>query len=132
MPSSDLKRIFDYVLEYEWSTARQIGRMLDEGKSRANHYLYGYIDILFEKRGITPPQWRVTSPDAYERLMGRIQPTSPAPKQPAAAPVTRRKAPSIFSRAVSAPREMPFNLPSISVCQSCDLPIQPTGRCGCS
>ncbi len=44
---TDLKTIFDFVQSNQWSNARQIGKGLDGGKSRANHYLYGYLDILF-------------------------------------------------------------------------------------
>lgn len=132
MPSSDLKKIFDYLSENEWANARHVGRILEGGKSRANHYLYGYIDILFEKRGLTPPQWRVTSTDAYERLMGRLQPATSPNMKPAVKPAARRKTAALFNRPPLVPRETPRNLPVISVCQSCDLPIQPTGRCGCS
>lgn len=132
MPSSDLKKIFDFLSENEWATARNVGRLLDGGKSRANHYLYGYIDLLFEKRGLTPPQWRIVSSDAYDQLMGRIQPASSASMKPAVKPNKHRKPPILFNRPVLTQRETPRNLPTISVCQSCDLPIQPTGRCGCS
>ena len=58
---SDLKTIFDFVQSNQWSNARQIGKGLDGGKSCANHYLYGYLNILFTKKGLMPPQWQVIS-----------------------------------------------------------------------
>ena len=75
---TDLKTIFDFVQGNQWSSARQIGKGLAGGKSRANHYLYGYLDILFTKKGLTPPQWQVISDDAYSKMLGRVIP-SPVP-----------------------------------------------------
>ena len=66
---SDLKTISNYVRENPSSNARQIGKIVDGGKSRANHYLYGYEDILFTKRGLTPPEWQVVAGDAYEKMI---------------------------------------------------------------
>lgn len=123
-PSSDLKQIFEFVRQNEWCTARHIGRQVNGGKSRANHYLYGYKDILFEKRGLTPPQWKVTSSDAYEKLLKKFNPEPAPPRQPLPRP-------RIFPRRTIPVRRLE-DLPPISVCPSCDLPIQPTGKCGCS
>ena len=123
-PSSDLKKIFEFVKRNEWCSARHIGRELSGGKSRANHYLYGYKDILFEKRGLTPPQWKVLSNDALEKLNAKFNPQPLPPKQAS----TKQR---IFTRR-SIPIRRLEELPPISVCPSCDLPIQPTGKCGCS
>ena len=72
--STDLKSIFSFVRDNPNSNARQVGRMIEGGKSRANHYLYGYLDILFTKRGLTPPAWKVTSNDALEKMIQRLNP----------------------------------------------------------
>ena len=124
MSTSELKQIFDFVQKNGWSNARQIGKAIPGGKSRANHFLYGYQDILFVKRGIAPPQWRVASNDAYSAMLGRISPK----------PVTPR---ALGSSSSFTPAPQPDflrlrELPMISVCESCGLPIQPTGKCGCS
>jgi hypothetical protein len=134
MPTDELKQIFDFIRKNGTSNARQIGKAIPGGKSRANHYLYGYSGILFTKRGLTPPQWSVVSDDAYERMTSRLRPRStPSPEQRSTPAPSRTRSRSIFPlpRTVSI-RIAPQDLPEISVCQSCDLPIQPTGRCGCS
>ena len=134
MPSSELKQIFDFVQKNDWSSARQIGKVIPGGKSWANHYLYGYIDLLFEKRGLTPPQWKVVSPDAYGRMIARLNPApTTTDSGTASAPTATKRPRSIFSVTRAAPIYIPReDLPAFSVCQSCDLPIQTTGRCGCS
>lgn len=124
---SELKTIFNFVRENQWSNARQIGKNLSGGKSRANHFLYGYLDILFDKRGLTPPQWRVKSDDAYDKMIARLNPApTPSPSTPPRRieQTGRQFDPSIHNAA----RE----LPRFSICNSCGLPIKPTGACGCS
>jgi hypothetical protein len=126
---SELKKVFNFVRDHQWSNARQIGRDLNGGKSRANHFLYGYLDILFEKRGFSPPQWKVKSDDAYEKMIQRLNPppaSNTSLPSPASVPkeTTRGFDPSIPNSA----RE----LPRFSICNSCGLPIKPTGACGCS
>lgn len=131
MPSDDLKKLFDFVKKNEWCTARNAGKIVAGGKSRANHYLYGYSGILFEKRGLTPPQWKITSVGAFDQLVGKINPVSPSRDVIEEAPKKKSRTFLPIPRAV--PPQISINeLSSISVCQSCDLPIQPTGRCGCS
>jgi len=131
---TDLKTIFDYVQSNQWSTARQIGKVLAGGKSRANHYLYGYLDILFLKKGLTPPQWQVISDDAYSKMLGRINP-SPAHMSPpmGIANIAHKK--SSFNILKNSFKHSPNTrgpLSQISICNSCDLPIKPNGLCGCS
>jgi hypothetical protein len=125
---NDLRVVFDYVKRNEWATARQIGSVVAGGRSRANHFLYKYKEVLFVKRGLTPPQWRVASPDALERVLGgqsrastRPAPVAPKPK---AKPMdwVRRTTPLRPTR----------SLPKIANCGSCGRPIQPSGKCGCS
>jgi hypothetical protein len=123
---SDLHQIFNFVRDNPSSNAKQIGKDIEGGKSRANHYLYGYLDILFTKRGITPPLWTVTSNDAYEKMIQRLNPQS-SQIQKSASPKPKVKAIS-FARQSPPKRE----LPPISICYSCDLPIKPNGMCGCS
>ena len=131
---SDLKTIFDFVQSNQWSNARQIGKGLDGGKSRANHYLYGYLDILFTKKGLTPPQWQVISDDAYSKMLGRVNP-SPVPMSTPmqAANITQKKSSlNIFKNSFkNSPNDRQY-LSQISICNSCDLPIKPSGLCGCS
>ena len=124
MSTSELSKIFDFVQKNGWSNARQIGKIIPGGKSRANHFLYGYLDILFVKRGIAPPQWRVVSDDAYTAMLGRINPKPHSPRAPGSS--------SGFAPAPQPYFLRPRELPMISVCESCGLPIQPTGKCGCS
>lgn len=123
---TDLQKIFAYVSDNPSSNARQIGKIIDGGKSRANHYLYGYLDILFIKRGLTPPTWQVVSSDAYEKMLQRL---NPQPIQTLATTAENR-----LSKAVGFNRQSRLMrvLPPISVCHSCDLPINPNGLCGCS
>ena len=123
---SDLQTIFNYVRDNPSSNARQIGKVVDGGKSRANHYLYGYEDILFTKRGLTPPEWQVVARDAYEEMIGRLLP-QPVQNPIPLAQIEKPKA-TIFPRKSAANRK----LPPISICYSCDLPIKPNGLCGCS
>ena len=123
---SDLKNIFNFVRDNPSSNARQIGKFVDGGKSRANHYLYGYEDILFTKRGLTPPEWQVVAGDAYEKMIGRLLP-QPIQTPTPLAEIQKPKV-IIFARKNSKKRE----LPPISSCYSCDLPIKPNGLCGCS
>ena len=124
--STDLKSIFNYVRDNPNSNARQVGRMVEGGKSRANHYLYGYLDILFTKRGLAPPAWKVTDNDAYEKMIQRL---NPRPIQAEKAPIRKQKVRAIgLSRQYVQRRE----LPPISICFACDLPIKPNGFCGCS
>ena len=123
---SDLHQIFNFVRDNPSSNARQIGRDIEGGKSRANHYLYGYLDILFTKRGLTPPLWQVISSDAYEKMIQRLNPT-PVQPQSQNAPF-QKVAPVVVAQKSSWLRE----LPPISICYSCDLPIKPNGTCGCS
>jgi hypothetical protein len=125
--TSELKQIFDFVQKNGWSNARQIGKAIPGGKSRANHFLYGYLDILFVKRGIAPPQWSVISEDAYDAMLPRIVPIAPS--------VSEDKSERSFSQILQSPQPKflrPQVLPMISVCGACGLPIQPTGKCGCS
>ena len=131
---TDLKTIFDFVQSNQWSSARQIGKVLAGGKSRANHYLYGYLDILFTKKGLTPPQWQVISDDAYSKMLGRVNP-SPAPMLTpmGTANIARKK--SSFNILKNSFKHSPNtrdSLSQISICNSCDLPIKPNGLCGCS
>ena len=130
---TDLKTIFDFVQGNQWSSARQIGKGLAGGKSRANHYLYGYLDILFTKKGLTPPQWQVISDDAYSKMLGRVIP-SPVPMLTpmGAANITHKK--SSFNIFKNSFKNSPTtrHLSQISICNSCDLPIKPSGLCGCS
>ncbi len=131
---TDLKTIFDFVQQNRWTSARQIGKGLEGGKSRANHYLYGYLDILFTKKGLTPPQWRVISDDAYAKMLGRVNP-SPVTimTPPGAANVTRKKSTlNIFKNRFKNSSNTQSSLSQISICNSCDLPIKPSGLCGCS
>jgi hypothetical protein len=131
---TDLKTIFDFVQNNQWSSARQIGKGLAGGKSRANHYLYGYLDILFTKKGLTPPQWQVISDDAYSKMLERVNPlpvTIVTP--PSAANVTRKKSSlNIFKNSFKNSPKTLGSLSQISICNSCDLPIKPSGLCGCS
>lgn len=121
---TELKTIFEFVKKNPWSNARQIGKNISGGKSRANHFLYGYLEILFEKRGFTPPQWRVKSDDAYDKMIARLNP----PPMPIPAPPSQPGG-RVFDPRIQNPiREMP----SFSICNSCELPIKPTGACGCS
>jgi hypothetical protein len=124
MATSELKQIFDFVQKNGWSNARQVGKGIPGGKTRANHFLYGYLGILFVKRGIAPPQWRVVSDDAYTAMLDRVNPKPAAPRAPGSA--------SRFTPAPQPDFLRPRKLPMISVCESCGLPIQPTGKCGCS
>ena len=131
---TDLKTIFDFVQDNQWSSARQIGKGLAGGKNRANHYLYGYLDILFTKKGLTPPQWQVISDDAYSKMLERVNPlpvTIVTP--PSAANVTRKKSSlNIFRNSFKNSPNTRDSLSQISICNSCDLPIKPSGLCGCS
>ena len=135
MPSSDLKKLFEFVRDNKWCTARQAGRVTQGGKSTANHYLYGYLDVLFVRRGIAPPQWAVVSDHSYEHMMSRVRegsrPEATRDNSMPAATLFRQKTSLPWNRTVLIHRN-PDELPEISVCQSCDLPIQPSGRCGCS
>lgn len=121
---SELKTIFDFVREHPGCTARQIGKVVPGGKSRANHFLYGYADILFKKRGLTPPQWNVMTEEAFAILVGRAQP-EPAKSERKPSPFDSS---SVHGIDPTHRREL---LP-ITICQSCGLPIKPTGACGCS
>jgi len=123
---ADLKAIFDFVKRNEWTSARQIGSVVEGGRSRANHFLYKYKDTLFVKRGLTPPQWKVASSDALEHLLGNSKKSTtqaPSPK-PKTKPMdwVRRNVPARPAR----------TLPKIATCGSCGRPIQPSGKCGCS
>ena len=132
--NSDLKTIFDYVQQNQWCNARQVGKCLDGGKSRANHYLYGYLDILFRKRGLTPPQWQVISDDAYSKMLGRVD-RSPAPMPSLIGASNKTKTKSllpIFKNRLNSMENKHLELTRISICNSCDLPIKPNGFCGCS
>lgn len=124
----DLRLVFDFVKRNEWSSARQIGAVLEGGRSRANHFLYKYKDLLFVKRGLTPPQWKVATPDALERMLGA--PTmSPAPTT-ALSPKPKARGIDWVRRSV--PIRPSRSLPKIATCGSCGRPIQPSGNCGCS
>jgi hypothetical protein len=131
---TDLKTIFDFVQQNQWTSARQIGKGLEGGKSRANHYLYGYLDILFTKKGLTPPQWQVISNDAYSKMLERVNPSPVTTVTPlGAANVTRKKSPlNIFKNSFKNSLNTRGSLSQISICNSCDLPIKPSGLCGCS
>jgi len=131
---TDLKTIFDFVQSNQWSSARQIGKVLAGGKSRANHYLYGYLDILFRKRGLTPPQWQGISDDAYSHMLGRVSPTRALSSPPTgAANKNKMKSPlSIFKNSLNNGANKHLQLSQFSICNSCDLPIKPNGLCGCS
>jgi hypothetical protein len=91
MPTDELKQIFDFIRKNGTSNARQIGKAIPGGKSRANHYLYGYLGILFAKRGLTPPQWNVVSDDAYEQMTTRLRPRSMTATAPRTTPAPLRK-----------------------------------------
>lgn len=122
----DLRRVFEFVRDNEWCSAREIGAVLAGGRSRANHFLYRYKNELFVKRGLTPPQWKVASADALDRLAGLSEVT---PQTPLPATVRSR----IFRRvAHPLPPRPVLDLPKIDVCPSCGRPIQPTGKCGCT
>ncbi len=123
---SDLQNIFNYVRDNPSSNARKIGKVVDGGKSRANHYLYGYEGILFTKRGVTPPEWSVLAGDAYEKMIGRLLPQPVQTPKPSAQ--IRKPKASTFSSQQWTERE----LPPMLICYSCDLPIKPNGLCGCS
>ena len=125
-PEDELRRVFEFVRDNEWSSAREIGAAVEGGRSRANHFLYRYKNELFVKRGLTPPQWKVVSANALERLAGSGDVT------PQTTPAARVR-PRIFKRVAHPlpPRPM-LDLPKIDICPSCDRPIQPTGRCGCA
>ena len=131
---SDLKTIFDFVQSNQWSNARQIGKGLDGGKSRANHYLYGYLDILFTKKGLTPPQWQVISDDAYSKMLGRVNPSSvPMPTPVETTKIIQKKSSlNIFKNSFSKSPVAQRHMEKFSICGSCDLPIKPNGMCGCS
>lgn len=105
----ELKPIFDFLLTNPNSSARQIGKAVEGGKSRANHFLYGYQEILFTKRGLTPPLWQVASKDSYRKMIERLSPT----------PIVKSQANYL-------------ELVPITVCSAYDLPIKPNGLCGCS
>lgn len=123
---ADLRAIFDFVRDHPNSSARQIGGIVDGGKSRANHFLYGYDGILFEKRGLTPPQWRVISDDGFGGMMQRLHPNPP----PVVGPAVSTPAKRLW---IQPKENLPAReLPPISICNSCDLPIKPNGICGCS
>ena len=123
---TDLQQVFNFVRDNPGSSARQIGKDVHDGKSRANHYLYGYLDILFKKRGLTPPSWQVLSKDAYEKMIQRLNPqTDQIQNRTSLSPKIKA---GIFSRQTPLKRD----LPQISICNSCDLPIKPNGICGCS
>ena len=126
---TELRTIFNYVKEHQWSNARQVGKNLSGGKSRANHFLYGYLGILFEKRGFTPPQWRVKSDDAYEKMIARLNPPSAPASMPSTPVFGSRQPGRQFDPSVRTPVN---ELPRFSICNSCELPIKPTGACGCS
>lgn len=126
---TELKTIFEFVRKHQWSTARQIGKNLNGDKSRANHFLYGYLDILFERRGFSPPHWKVKSDNAYDNMIERLNPLSTPIK------------PTSFFKQDGGDRKVEFDpsisklireLPRFSICNSCGLPIKPTGACGCS
>ena len=131
---TDLKTIFDFVQSNQWSNARQIGKGLDGGKSRANHYLYGYLDILFTKKGLTPPQWQVISDDAYSKMLGRVSSSSvPMPSPIETTKIIQEKSSlNIFKNSDKKSPITRRHLPKFSICNSCDLPINPSGMCGCS
>jgi hypothetical protein len=122
----DLRTVFDYVRRHEWSSARQVGLVVLGGKQRANHFLYRYKDVLFVKRGLTPPQWKIASSDALERLNGRAT----GAKSPSVAPKARSKPMEWVRRAV--PARPTQELKPFDTCGSCGRPIQPSGNCGCS
>ena len=118
--SSTLKQIFEFVRDQPWCKARSIGAVIDGGKSVVNHYLYGYEGILFEKKGLTPPLWRVVSRDAYDEMVRRLNPT--------------KGQGSGHSRLSSRPSRAKLvrALEPITVCGSCDTPIRDNGMCRCS
>ena len=125
---SDLRLVFDFVKRNEWSSARQIGSVLTGGRSRANHFLYKYKEVLFVKRGLTPPQWRVASSDVLDRMLGgESRPSAP---MPAARPKPKAKRIDWVRRSI--PTRPSLSLPKIATCGSCGRPIQPSGKCGCS
>ena len=122
----DLRVVFEFVKRNEWSSARQIGAAIGGGRSRANHFLYEHKEVLFVKRGLTPPQWRVSTPDALERMLGGPS-TSPSP-----ASSVKPKAKRVDWVRRGLPSRQSQSLPKIATCGSCGRPIQPSGKCGCS
>jgi hypothetical protein len=135
--SEDLRKLFEFVLANNWTTAREAGKSLNKGKSRANHYFYGYEGILFSKRGLAPPRWNVVSIDALDLLNDRIIPTASKPMSSGTKLAPAQQAPDrerpIFSAANSMEKRPDGKeLPPIAICTACDLPIQPNLHCGCS
>ena len=115
-----LKQIFELVRDRPWCKARSIGSEIDGGKSIVNHYLYGYEGILFEKKGLTPPLWRVISRDAYDEMVQRLNPA----KGQGSGHSRKGNRPSRATRVQA--------LEPITVCGSCDTPIRDNGMCRCS
>lgn len=112
---SEVETIYKFVSQNPDCTARQIGRTIDGGKSRANHFLYGYIDILFSKKGFTPPTWRVIEADSNTNKLSDFR---------------RRPVDKVHDDDTAKYRFE--GLPSIDICESCGLPISTEGKCGCS
>jgi hypothetical protein len=122
----EIRMVFDFVARNEWSSARQIGLVINGGRSRANQILYKYKEVLFVKRGLTPPQWKVVELGALEQMLGGNTGslvTTPTPK--------KKRIPMDWVRRSVTPRPS-GSLPKISTCGSCGRPIQPSGMCGCS
>lgn len=103
---TELARVFEFVSARPNVSARTIGSKVGVGRRRANQLLYSYLDILFEKRGLTPPLWSVKSDDAYEKMLVRVR---EVPEKP-----------------------LVRDLPAFNICNSCGLPIKPNNECGCS
>lgn len=118
--SSPLKQIFDLVRDSPSSAARSLGKEVDGGKSAVNHYLYGYEGVLFEKRGDSPPLWKVISDSAYNDMIKRLNPTR---SQGSGSTPSIPKARSELTLEALEP---------ITICGSCDTPIRPNGMCRCS
>jgi hypothetical protein len=120
----ELKFIFDYLSKNPWCSAREIGRLADGGKSRVNHFLYKYKDVLFTKKGFTPPEWQVIG-ETETVKQKKVKPRKPVK-------LTRK---SVFRGDTQSGIDKLsryHGLPTISVCPSCDRPIQMSGSCGCT
>jgi hypothetical protein len=121
-----LEQIIAYLQDTEWSSARQMGRVIEGGKRPINSLLYRHLGTLFEKRGLTPPLWRVISEQSSS--IKRIEKTD---SRPAATPGKRQEPPRTWVSRVLPARNR-VEVPLIDTCGSCGRPIQSSGKCGCS
>jgi hypothetical protein len=119
----ELKFIYEYLNKNPWSSARQIGKLTEGGKSRVNHFLYKYKDVLFVKKGFTPPEWQIidtNKPVKQQRVKSRK-------------PAKQARNRNTVDPQIALDRLKRYNgLPTVEVCPSCDRPIQMSGSCGCT